>query len=121
MTASTPIRKLMLPLDGCVFSNSARDVVDVMDATGLRYMPVVSDYRTRRITGAVARDDLGIAMRVRGEDAARVRDARLLGLPLVGPDLPVGRLEEDVGLAAAYFVAEGDRLLGLYDPGAAPH
>lgn len=117
MERNPRIRDRMRPLDGCTPGSSAREVARVMDEMGLRFMPVVGGAGDRRITGAVSRNGLMEAIRVAGDSSARVQDARLLSLPRVEPDLQMDRLEERAGLAAAYVVADGDRLLGLYDPG----
>lgn len=96
MTLATPVRETARKLDGCLGESNALDVLDVMDAMSISFMPLVDDFSAGRVRGAVTRSDLASVVRRFGADA-RVISARPVMLPNVPGDMPVGQLPSVAG------------------------
>ncbi|MEX0893000.1 MAG: hypothetical protein WEB88_12605 [Gemmatimonadota bacterium] len=110
------VETVLRRVDGCTRSNSAMDVIEIMAAMDLAFMPVVTDYLNPVVTGAVSMDHLSEAIRILGSEKARVVNAPLLRMPIVGPDAPLENLAHTAGDAPAYIVAQDERLIGIYEP-----
>jgi CBS domain-containing protein len=114
--AGAVVGKLARPLDGCVRRNHARDVLDVMDALEIDFMPLVDDFGGRKVIGVITRWELARILR-RSGSAGRVEDGTAVLLPMVSEDTPVGHVEATAGKATAYVVVDADgSLKGIYRP-----
>lgn len=108
------VRDVMRPVDGCIRQNHAQDVLEIMDALNLEFMPLVDGFGGGRMRGAVTRSDLAQVVRRFGADA-RVLQARPVMLPNIPADTPVGKVPDAAGRGLAYVVTErGGRLAGIY-------
>lgn len=116
MIPATPVREATRKLDGCLGQNHASDVLDIMEAMSISFMPLVDDFSSGRVRGAVTRSDLATIVRRFGMDA-RVIQARPVRLPIVPADVPVAQVPAVAGPAPAYIVMErGGGLVGVYEP-----
>lgn len=112
----TPVREVTRYLCGCVRQNHAQDVLDVLDALGLSFMPVVEDFSDARVAGVVTRAGLETALERHGS-SARVAQAAPILLPMVADDTPVGLIATLAGEAPAYVITRHKRrLVGIYQP-----
>lgn len=113
---ATPVRAVMRRLDGCLRENSAIDVLEVMDALGVTFMPLVDDFSSGNARAAISRSDVAMLVERFGHKA-RIIQARPILLPGVPADIPVGQVPSIAGPASAYIVLErGGRLAGIYEP-----
>jgi predicted transcriptional regulator len=115
MTANdTSVGTVAQRLDGCLPQNSAEDVLDVMDALDLNFMPLVEGFENGRLLGIVARAELTRIMERNG--SARVEDAVLIELPQVRADTPLVDLAAAANHQHAWLVTDGDgRVHGVYE------
>lgn len=112
----TRARDVMRPVDGCLRQNHARDVLDIMDALNLAFMPLVDEFGGGKVRGAVTRSDLAQVIRRFGADA-RVIQVRPIMLPNIPADTPVTQIPVAAGWASAYIVTErGGQVTGIYEP-----
>lgn len=116
---ATLARDVMRPVDGCMRQNHAQDVMEVMDAFDLAFMPLVDEFGGGTVRGAVTRSKLAQVIRRFGRDA-RVIQVRPVMLPNIPADAPVAQMPGAAARAPAYVVTErGGRLVGVYEPPAA--
>lgn len=102
-------------VDGCLPQNSAEDVLDVMDALDLNYMPLVENFESGRVLGIVARDELARILEWNG-GGGRAGDAELIELPTIRADSPLIDIAATAKEHHAWLVLDFQgRLHGIYE------
>jgi len=84
-TSDRPIREVTHHLYGRVRQNHVQDVLDVLDALDLDFMPVVDDFGSGRVVGAMTRSNLEDTLGREGPDA-RVAQVSSVTLPTILDD-----------------------------------
>jgi CBS-domain-containing membrane protein len=102
-------------VDGCLPQNSAEDVLDVMAALHLNFMPLVEDFESRRLLGIVARDELARILEWNG-GSGRAGDAELIELPTVRADTLLSDIADGAKQHCAWLVVDlQGRVHGIYE------
>lgn len=115
-TSDRPIREVTRHLYGCVRQNHVQDVLDVLDALELDFMPVVDDFRSARVVGVMTRSNLEDTLSRKGTHA-RIAQVTSVTLPTILHDRLSGELADLVdGASACVVVQEEGRLVGIYAP-----
>jgi predicted transcriptional regulator len=99
---------------GCLPQNSAEDVLDMMDALQVKFMPLVADFESGKVLGIIGREDLS-GLVDRGGGSARAGDAGLIALPTIRADTPLSAIAETGEPDQAWLVVDAlGQLHGIY-------